>query len=156
MVLLVIFTIIGFAQAQGIGFAQAQGTKEAVETVKKIDAVLTMGISFIDYGRLMGESNYVMQGYLNKAKNEPLDNAIKEAWGLYVLAKRTWTNIEGEPARYISRSVNQTEFDALMKIPGMSKTIVGGSIAVELALPIIWENASKKVKLITSLTSNWK
>lgn len=130
----------------------AQPSNDAIKALRKIDATVSMGINFTDYGRLMAESNYAMQEYLSKpTKNQPLDRAIKDAWDLYVLAKRTWTNISGQPARYISRGVDQNLYDALMKIPGMSQTITGGSIAVQLALPVIWSNASKKVKLASQL-----
>ncbi len=130
----------------------AQPTKDAVETLKKIDATVSMGINFRDYTPLMGESNYKMQEYLRKpSPNKPLDKAIKDAWELYILAKRTWTNIEGQPSRYISRDVDQSLYDALMKISGMRQAITGGSIAVELALPLIWSDASKKVKLASQL-----
>ncbi len=130
----------------------AQPTKDALQVLKKIDATVSMGVNFTDYTRLMAESNYTMQEYLSRPiKNKPLDNAIKDAWDLYVLAKRAWTNPMGQPSIYISPRVSQDKYDALMKIQGMSKTVTGGSIAVQLALPVIWSDASKKVKVASQL-----
>jgi hypothetical protein len=127
----------------------AQPSNDALKALKKIDATVSMGVNFTDYGRLMAESNYTMQEYLSKpTKNKPLDKSIKDAWDLYVLAKRAWTNISGRPARYVNPG---PEYDALMKISGMRQAVMGGGIVVELALPLIWSDASKKVKLASQL-----
>jgi hypothetical protein len=130
----------------------AQPSKDALQTLKKIDATVSKGINFIDYTNLMAESNSTMREYLSKqTKNQYLYKAINEAWDLYILAKELWTNPVGAATRYFYPMAHQSQYDALMKIPGMSQTVTGGAISVQLVLPIIWSAASEKVRLASQI-----
>ena len=130
----------------------AQPSKDALQTLKKIDAAVSNAINFINYTHLMAESNSTMQEYLSKpTKNQYMYKAIKEAWDFYVLAKEVWTNPMGEATRYFYPMAHQSQYDALMKIPGMSQKVTGEAISVQLLLPIIWSTASEKVRLASQI-----
>lgn len=148
-----------------------ESAKEALRALKKLEARVTSGISYRDYGPAIGDARFEVDLFLDspEAKNKPeLAKAIANAMSHFGTAKSAWglkfSNPDDQFLKIgaIRKSSSWYSF-FLNAYPMADKDAsTGGALLseqgntylhIDFLIPIIWAEASKQVKKATELYS---
>ena len=133
--------------------------------MQKLAARTEVGISYKDYGTILGEANYNVKPYLKNpdSNNNPkLKEVIQKTWTHYLMAHQTWEyqfarySQSNTPHAFDRNSYIKTDaqaIDLLIKnYPEVSQKIRNGRfLDVSDALAVIWHAASIELNFAVKL-----
>jgi len=158
--------------------ALAESAKQAVRALKKLEARCQVGISYKDYGAVLGDAKFEVNLFLEglEAKKRPrLAESVDKVMGHYEFAETVWRHkFTGGRGVRETISLESDLGQAILKFyPTANKDFKEGgalvtfekfsskyyerteytAIFVDAVLPIIWKEASDELKKTTSLLS---
>jgi hypothetical protein len=143
----------------GVNICLAQSPKDALRALQKLQARVESGISYRDYGPVLGDAKFEVNLFLRspEAKEKPeLATAIERTMGHYQMALVIWQFKfvrHSDDAIYLREVDISSVLRIYPKIQVRPSAYLGSWVYIPEALNVIWEEAAKELEKVISLFS---